>query len=238
MTLVDALHALCAARPAEADRESAAEVVTSKLQQIAQGHPRWYDTGNDRQDAVQNCMLRLVKAKKPPRAGTDEEAGGFLRRMLENEFRDRMRRLRVRRSQAAQPDLVDTGFEHGDDQRPERVQVNRESPDALIESHRDISHAMSVLFDEVIPALDARNSGSRNGEILGNLRRLALGDVTMEALIAAEGGDAKQARDRIYQNAHRALKRLEAAIRQRDRDPEEQRILVAVMGRLRIRRRT
>lgn len=233
MTLAEALRTLCA--PAAGSREAAAEWVAAELEQLAGSHPRWYEPPHDRRDAIQRCLLRLLQARKPPRAETDEQARAYLACMLRNEFRDRMRRQRVQRAHAALPEPGATGIEHEDDdgEPPRRVRVDRESPELLVESRRDVGHAYTVFFAEILPELDARSPRQLNREVVQQLFAIARGDTTVEAIARADGADFVKARNRFYQNAHRTLQRLGAAIQRRPED--EQPLLLEFLNGLRIR---
>ncbi len=208
MTLSDALVGMAPSdgtlRPDEAARrELATTMVYDALVRLA----RRVVPVDHRDSAVQDVLIRLSKGRPGPRRYTasDNEAEAYLRTALDNTVTDIHRRLQKERRRWESATVEDD-----DRPKPERF-VDRTTPEALAlagEHEALIGQAMNRLFDEAIPQIAA---GLQNPagflENIGDLRAIADDDLTVDAIVAREGGQVEtyvKVRNRVYQRHKRA----------------------------------
>jgi DNA-directed RNA polymerase specialized sigma24 family protein len=164
-----------------------------------------------RDEVTQDVLVRLWKARPSSRRYTssDGEAEAYLKTALGNRVKDIHRKNKRDRDH-----LVSATVDDGDS-RPPDVFVERRTPeDLVIREQRDarddalLGEAMTRLFDEAIPEI-ARGLQNPGGflENIADLRAIANDDLTVDAIVEREGGNAEsyvKVRNRVYQRHKRA----------------------------------
>jgi len=208
MTLSDALVDMAPSdatlSPQEvARRDEATTVVYEALVRLA----RRMVPVDHRSLAVQDVLIRLSKNRPGPRRYTssDNEAEAYLKTALDNKVTDIHRRAQKDRRRWESPTAED------DDHMKAEQFVDHTTPEALVmaEQHGElIGEAMTRLFDEAIPEI-AGGLQNPDGflENIGDLRAIASDDLTVDTIVAREGGQADtyvKVRNRVYQRHKRA----------------------------------
>ncbi len=208
MTLSDALVGMAPSggtlSPDEvARRDGATTMVYEALVRLARrGVP-----ADHRDAAVQDVLIRLSKNRPGPRRYTssDNEAEAYLKTALDNIVTDMYRRLQKERRR-----WESATVEEDDWPKPERF-VDRTTPEALAmaaEHEALIGQAMTCLFEKAIPEI-AGGLQNPDGflENIGDLRAIAHDELTVDAIVAREGGQVEtfvKVRNRVYQRHKRA----------------------------------
>jgi hypothetical protein len=208
MTLSDALVGMAPSDrtllPEEAARrDDATTVVYEALVRLA----RRVVPVDHRDVAVQDVLIRLSKNRPGPRRYTasDNEAEAYLKTALDNKVTDIHRRMQKERRR-----WESATAEEDDRPKAERF-VDRTTPEALAMAGQHealIALAITRLFDEAIPQI-AGGLQNPDGflENIRDLRAIADDDLSVDAIVAREGGQVNtyvKVRNRIYQRHKRA----------------------------------
>jgi DNA-directed RNA polymerase specialized sigma24 family protein len=158
-----------------------------------------------RDEVVQKLIIHLMKARPGNRryTATDSEAEAYLLRSLRNKVTDLHRR-----AQRDQARLV--SIDAGDEGKPLHQPRDPETPEtrALIEERVQLGvEARAVLFEQAVPAI-ARTLQHPDGfqANVADLRAIATGELTVDAIVAREGGEGPtfvKVRNRVYQRHKR-----------------------------------
>jgi DNA-directed RNA polymerase specialized sigma24 family protein len=208
MTLSDALVAMAPSdrtlSPEEvARRDDATAMVYEALVRLA----RRMVPLDLRSVVAQDVLIRLSKNRPGPRRYTssDGEAEAYLKTALGNRVTDLHRRAQKDRKRWESPTVDE------DDRSPAEKFVDRTTPEDLVmadEHEALIGEAMTRLFEDAIPEIAGglQNPGGFL-ENIGDLRAIASDDLTVDAIVAREGGQADtyvKVRNRVYQRHKRA----------------------------------
>lgn len=158
-------------------------------------------------EVVQDVLIRLAKNRPGPRRYTanEVEAEAYLLKALSNRVTDLHRRTQKdrRRWESSTPD--DDGWSRA----PEAVDAT--TPEQLViasEQGALLDEAAGVLFEQAIPDI-ARSLQNPDGFLANvrDLRAIADDDLTVDAIVAREGGQGDsfvKVRNRVYQRHKRA----------------------------------
>lgn len=223
MTLVEALRIL-GPEKAAGDREEAGETVRAKVVQFVRARGRYPGAVQDADDAVSRVFLRVLQRPRPFLGESEGEAAAYLKKAVTSDFRDQLRRKQIRtREHKFDPAPTAPGEGGNDDEPAGPILVDPDSGEDVASAREEVDRIWRILFDGILPAIDARSPQSRSSEAFGQMLRVRRGETTVEEIARAEGGDFVKARNRYYQNVKRTLKRIAEEIEKRP--PEERELL-------------
>ena len=220
---VRAIQVVCHGNLDQAARAAAADMVMTRVQNISRGK-NFQDLGEaDREELVQQTLVRVIQSSKPLHSQNDGAATLYLQRTFQRVFldhvtEDRPARTKSRKKEevpepAARPHSAtlrpeDTMFESRNSEEDRAaIKIDLVGPEDVISANEGLKWAVHELFVQIklrLPGDYARG--------LEDLRRLRSKEATMDDLLGEEGIDSEssaeaftKARDRIYARHHRTL---------------------------------